>query len=177
MVNWKRFIVPTAACAGAATLGALGTKVDSAWYKNLNKPVWQPPGWVFGPAWTTLYSLTALASGRVLTRLPTSQERRAYVGELGTNMAVNVAWSWLFFSARRPDASLIASALLEVSTLRLLRKAATVDRVSATMLAPYAAWVGFATALNGEILRLNPDEASRCLTHTGGLTQTRVGSP
>lgn len=167
--DWKRFIIPSAVCAGAATLGALGTKVDSAWYTNLKKPAWQPPGKVFGPAWTTLYSLTAFASGRALNRLSNSRDRRAYLGELGVNMAVNVAWSWLFFSARRPDASLLASAVLEASTLRLLKRAATVDRVSAAALAPYAAWVGFATVLNAEILRLNPDETSRCLA----LTRTK----
>ncbi|MCF2587146.1 TspO/MBR family protein [Brevibacterium sp. UCMA 11752] len=154
--DWKRFILPSAVCAGAATLGALSTKVDSDWYSNLKKPAWQPPGRVFGPAWTTLYSLTAFASGRVLNRMPNSRDRRAYLGELEANMAVNVAWSWLFFSARRPDASLLTSAVLEASTLRLLTKAAKVDRVSAAALAPYAAWVGFATVLNAEILRLNP---------------------
>lgn len=158
---WKRYLLPAAMCAAAAGIGALGTKVNSGWYKNLAKPAWQPPGWVFGPAWSTLYTLTAVASGRVLTRLPDSRDRRTYLGELGANMAVNVAWSWMFFSARRPDASLIDSVILEVSTLRLLKRAAAVDTAAALMLAPYAAWVGFATALNTEIVRLNPDEVSR----------------
>lgn len=163
---WKTYLLPATMCAAAAGIGALGTKVGSDWYKNLNKPAWQPPGWVFAPAWSTLYTLTAVASGRVLMRLPDSRERGTYLSELGANMGVNVAWSWLFFTARRPDASLIDSAILEASTLRLLKRAAAVDTASALMLAPYAAWVGFATALNGEILRLNPDEVSlspRCL--------------
>lgn len=160
---WKRSLLPATICATAAGLGALGTRVDSAWYRNVATPAWQPPGWVFGPAWSTLYTLTAVASTRVLTRLPDSRDRRTYLGELGANMAANVAWSWLFFSARRPDASLIDSLVLEASTLRLLRRAAAVDTASALMLAPYAAWVGFATVLNGEILRLNPGER-RCLS-------------
>lgn len=157
--TWKRYVFSTAVCAGAATLGAIGTKVDSAWYKHLNQPAWQPPGWVFGPAWTTLYSLTAVASGRVQGRLPSDRERRAFMRDLAANMTVNVAWSWLFFSARRPDASVVDSAVLEASTLRLLKKATDVDTASALMLAPYAAWVGFAIVLNAEILRRNPDTA------------------
>lgn len=161
--SWKPRLLPAAICAAAAGLGALGTKVDSAWYAEIAKPAWQPPGRVFGPAWSTLYTLTAIASTRVLTRLPKGQDRRAYLGELGANMAVNVAWSWLFFSARRPDASLIDSIVLEASTLRLLRRAAAVDTTSALMLAPYAAWVGFATVLNAEILRLNPSQRG-CLS-------------
>ncbi|RBP62953.1 TspO/MBR related protein [Brevibacterium sanguinis] len=158
---WKHFAVPTAICAGAAVAGVLGTKVDSRWYKGLRKPAWQPPGWVFGPAWTTLYSLTAIASGRVLDRLPDHRSRTGFTGELATNMTLNVAWSWLFFTAQRPRASLIDSAALEVSTLRLMKKAAEVDRTSALMLAPYAGWVGFATVLNGEIIRLNPARTAK----------------
>ena len=163
---WKRYLLPAAMCAAAAGIGAFGTRVDSDWYKNVTTPAWQPPGWVFGPAWSTLYTLTAVASGRVLTRLPNSRDRRAYLGELGANMAVNIAWSWLFFSARRPDASLVDSLILEASTLRLLRKAAAVDKTAALMLTPYATWVGFATVLNGEILRLNPDEMPQSLSCT-----------
>lgn len=140
-------------------LGALGTKVDSHWYKSLRKPTWQPPGWVFGPAWTTLYALTTIASGRVLNRLPDQASRSTFTRNLAVNMTINVAWSWLFFSAQRPRASLLDSVALEASTLQLIKKAAEVDRTSALLLTSYAGWVGFATVLNSEIVRLNPEGA------------------
>ncbi len=157
--TWTRFGLPVALTAGAAVLGALGTRVDSRWYKKLDKPAWQPPGWVFGPAWTSLYTLTAIASGRVQGRLPDEASRTAFTRDLAINLAINVSWSWLFFSAQRPRAALLDSVALEASTLHLIRKAAEVDRTSAALLAPYAGWVGFATVLNAEIVRINPTSA------------------
>ena len=146
----------SAAVAATALAGGLGTNVTSRWYRRLDKPAWQPPGAVFGPAWTTLYALIAVASARTLDRLEEPAERQAYAKALGANLALNVAWSWIFFTARRPRLALAEILVLEASTIDLTRRSATVDAKAAKMLVPYAGWVAFATCLNVAIARRNP---------------------
>jgi tryptophan-rich sensory protein len=144
-----------AAVAATAALGGVGTDVSSDWYARLDKPSWQPPGWVFGPVWTTLYALIAVGSGRVLDRAG-PEERRSFGAALGVNLVLNTAWSWVFFTAKRPRWALAEVLLLEASTLDLLRRARQVDPPAHWLLAPYAGWVGFATALTASIARRNP---------------------
>jgi benzodiazapine receptor len=146
----------SAAVAAAAVIGVRGTDVTSRWYRHLDKPAWQPPGAAFGPAWTTLYGLMAVASARTLDRLDEPAERRAFARALGANLALNAGWNWLFFRARRPRWALAEILLTEMSTLDLTRRAARVDRPAAKMLMPYVGWVAFATALNASIARRNP---------------------
>ena len=147
----------SAAVVATAVIGGLGTDVRSRWYRQLDKPAWQPPGAAFGPAWTTLYALMAVASARTLDRLDEPGDRRAYATAFGANLVLNTGWSWLFFRARRPRCALAEILLLEASTLDLKRRAATVDGAAATMLVPYAGWVAFATLLNAAIARRNPE--------------------
>lgn len=143
------------AVAACAALGTLGTKPNSPWYQGLSKPSWQPPAWLFAPAWTTIYSLTAVASARTLERLPTYKDRRDYAVALGANLALNTAFTWVYFVGEQVKTSVAIQAALEVSTLDLIRRSATVDPPSAAMLAPYAAWGAFALALNADIARRN----------------------
>lgn len=82
--------------------------------------------------------------------------RRRYARALGVNLGLNVAWSWLFFSAKRPRLPLAEMVLLEASTIDLIRRTGPVDRAGGIMLSPYAAWTGFATALTASIVRRNP---------------------
>ena len=145
----------SAAVAAAAVIGTLGTDVNSRWYRSLDKPAWQPPGAAFGPAWTTLYALLAVASARTLDRLEGPEERRAFATAFGANLALNAGWNWLFFKAQRPRCALAEIVVLEASTLDLTRRAARADSAAAAMLAPYAGWVAFATALNAAIARRN----------------------
>lgn len=145
------------ALVGTAVTGGLGTDVKSRWYARLDKPSWQPPGWAFGPAWTTLYTLIAVASARTLDRIEDEDERRAYVGALALNLGLNVGWTWLFFTAKKPKWALAEILVLEASNLDLIRRSARIDGVSAALLAPYAVWTGFATALNASIAMANPD--------------------
>lgn len=143
------------AVAACAALGTLGTKPDSPWYQGLKKPSWQPPAWLFAPAWTTIYSLTAVASARTLERLPSDKERRDYAVALGANLALNTAFTWVYFVGEQVKTSVAVQAVLEVSTLDMIRRSAKVDRASALMLTPYAAWGAFALALNADIARRN----------------------
>jgi len=146
----------SAAVAATAAIGGLGADVKSRWYQDLDKPSWQPPGAAFGPAWTSLYALMALASARTLDRLEEPEERRTFAIALGTNLVLNAGWNWFFFKARRPRWALAEVVLLEASTLDLTRRAAKADFPAAKMFIPYASWVAFATALNASIARRNP---------------------
>ena len=86
----------------ASTLGQLATFPNLApWYAGLVKPWFNPPNWVFGPVWSALYALMAFALWRIL-RLPSSQARRIALALFFSQLALNVAWSWLFFAAHSP---------------------------------------------------------------------------
>jgi len=159
----------SAAVAATAVIGGLGTDAASRWYRQLDKPAWQPPASAFGPAWTTLYALMAVASARTLDRLKDDEERRTFTTALGTNLVLNAGWSWLFFTARRPRWALAEILVLEASTLDLTRRAARTDSPAARMLVPYAGWVAFATALNAAIARRNP-------TVTSGAGNSAIGN-
>ncbi|MEO6510806.1 MAG: TspO/MBR family protein [Nocardioides sp.] len=139
----RRTVPPVLA---AAVVGGIGTRPTSAWYRSLDKPSWQPPAWVFGPVWTALYASIAVGTARAMEEADEA-ERRSLERQLWANMALNAGWCWLFFTAQRPKVALAEIAVLEASTLALTR------RVPA--LAPYAAWNGFATALNASIARRN----------------------
>lgn len=146
----------SAAVAAAAVVGSLGTDVRSRWYRRLDKPTWQPPGAAFGPVWTVLYGLIAVAAARSLDRLEEPREHRAFATAFGANLVLNAGWNWLFFRARRPRMALAEIVLLEASTVDLTRRAARTDAPAGAMLVPYAAWVAFASALNAAIARRNP---------------------
>jgi translocator protein len=151
----KHYLPATAAAVTtAAVVGGLGTDTKSGWYAGLSKPAWQPPPWAFGPAWTTLYALTAVASARTLLRSDPAK-RRSFARALAVNLALNTGWTWIFFTAKRPWAALAEIAVLEASVLDLARRARQVDPVSTALLTPYGAWVAFAAALNAEIARRN----------------------
>ena len=138
-----------------AVLGGLGTSPTSDWYTALDRPDWEPPGAVFGAVWTTLYA-TIAGSGAAALRDLDEDERRSFERALWINMGLNAGWCWLFFTAHRPRLALAEIALLELSTLDLVRRARAGGHPgAAAALAPYAAWNAFAAALNAEIARRN----------------------
>ena len=142
------------ALAATALLGSLGTKPKSEWYQDLEKPPWQPPAWLFGPVWTSIYAATAVSAARTRDRLGEG-ERRQFDVLLGTNLARNVGFSWLFFASKRPGLALVDQLALQATTLELLRRSARTDRAAGALLVPYAAWNTFAIVLNAEVVRRN----------------------
>ena len=137
-----------------AALGGMLTDIGP-WYAELRKPEWQPPGWVFGPVWTTIFVLCAAAAVMAWNASRTTADRAAVAGAFVVNAALNVAWSGLFFALRRPDWALGEIVLLWLSIATLIVVCARRSRASAWLLAPYLAWVSFAALLNYAIVRLN----------------------
>lgn len=144
-------LVALAASAGARVTAG-GT---SRWYRRLKKPPFQPPPALFGPVWTGLYALMVWSAFRVWKRPPSTQRSRALRAWMG-QLALNGAWSPLFFGAHQPKAALADIALLGPAAALYTKRAAAVDRPAAWMMAPYLGWLGFATLLNEEIVRRNP---------------------
>lgn len=137
-----------------AGLGGLATELGP-WYRALKQPWWQPPDWAFGPAWSVIYLLTAIAAVRVWLRAQSPRERAQWLTALAANGAINVFWSWLFFKARRPDWALAEVVLLWLSIVLLIVIARRHDMLAGLLLVPYLLWVAFAASLNYGVVRLN----------------------
>lgn len=146
--------VAALAALGVALLGALMTDLGP-WYRGLQQPSWKPPDWAFGPAWTVIYALTALAGVRAWRAAPGRAQRETLLALFAINAFLNVLWSLLFFRLRRPDWALIEVVLLWLSVLALVVAAGRWSRAAAGLLLPYLAWVSFAGALNWANVRLN----------------------
>jgi translocator protein len=140
-------VTATAGLGAVATAGAL----RSRWYRRLDKPPWQPPGAVFGPVWTVLYALIATS---MLVLRGRGGERPLYV-LFGSNLALNLAWTLIFFRGRSPLAAGVEIVILEGTTVALIVRAWPLSRVAALLLVPYALWVAFATALTWAIWARN----------------------
>ena len=139
-------------------VGALGTiptaRAIPTWYRTLDQPSWNPPDGIFGPVWTTLYVLMGIAL--VLVR---RAPRRAGIDRaqavFGLQLALNLAWSFVFFGSRNLRGALIVIGLLWVLILATIGEFWRVRRAAAVLLLPYLAWVSFASILNAEIARRN----------------------
>jgi translocator protein len=143
---------------GAAALGALTMRgrgaPDGLWYNSLQKPSFQPPSWAFGPVWTVLYGTIAY-SGYRIWRAPKSPERARALTLWGAQLALNAAWTPLFFGARQPGVALADIIALDLAAGAYTAAAATVDATAAKVVAPYLAWISFATVLNAAIVAKN----------------------
>lgn len=137
------------AVGGGLAIGIL--TAPGAWYAGLAKPAFNPPNWIFGPVWTMLYIAIALAGWRIWQIDPAGLAMKLWIAQ----MLLNFAWSPSFFAAQRIDAAFGIILTMFVVIVAFILTAWHQDRVSALLFLPYAAWVGFAAALNGAILMLN----------------------
>ena len=134
---------------GGLLLGFL--TAPGEWYAGLAKPAFNPPGWLFGPVWTVLYVLIAVAGWRIWQR-----ERRGWPMKLWwAQLVLNFLWSPVFFAAHKIGLALAIILLLLAVILLLIGTAWQRHAAAAWMLAPYAAWVAFALLLNASLFALN----------------------
>ncbi|MBL8861022.1 MAG: tryptophan-rich sensory protein [Planctomycetes bacterium] len=136
----------------AAVPGALWPPGD--WYAGLEKPAWNPPAWVFGPAWTLLYTLMAVAAWLVWRRGGFRVQRRPLTLYC-VQLALNAAWTPVFFGAQEPGWALLVILALWALLLATLLVFRRTSGPAALLLVPYLAWVSFAAALNCALWRLN----------------------
>ena len=154
----SRYLAPTLAAAGlalaVALLGAAVTDLGP-WYAGLRMPAWKPPDWLFGPAWTLIFGLAALAGMQWWRYAPSARNRRWMLVLFALNALLNLAWSTLFFYMRRPDWALLEVAVLWLSIVALILATPARPSTPAWLLAPYLVWVTIAAALNFAVVKLN----------------------
>lgn len=126
------------------------------WYVFLEKPFFNPPNWLFAPVWSVLYVLMAVAAARVWSNTKTAVAviRKALLF-WWIQLALNTAWSFLFFGLKNPLLALVEIVLLELLIYETYLQFRKIDVVSAKLLIPYMIWVAFAAILNASIWWLN----------------------
>jgi translocator protein len=137
-----------------AGAGAFLTEL-SPWYHALKRPSWQPPDWLFGPAWTVILGLASLSLLLALRQSQDRESRLLVAGLFVANGVLNVLWSPLFFKLRRPDWALVEVPFLWLSILAPILLLWPVSWRASLLLLPYLAWVSFAAFLNLTIVQLN----------------------
>ena len=150
-----RFIISIGLPFLAGGLGsAFTTPAIPNWYANLNKPVFTPPGWVFGPAWTTLYVLMGISFYLIWTKTNFVGYQKA-LSFFAIQLVLNALWSILFFGLKQPLFALVEIIVLWVAILLTLIPFYKIDKTAGLLLIPYLAWVTFAAILNLSIVILN----------------------
>jgi benzodiazapine receptor len=157
--SWLRHmdfsVVAVLPVLAASVLGQIATTPNIVpWYAGLVKPSFNPPNGIFPPVWATLYLLMAFAVWRI-ARLPSSLARRTALILFFAQLALNAAWSWMFFAAHSPWLGLVNIVPQFLLVVATIVAAARIDRPAALALTPLAAWVGFACVLNYSIWTLN----------------------
>ena len=140
-------------CLGVMAIGGVvtATTVD-IWYQTLEKPDFAPPDWVFGPVWTGLYILIAVAGWLVWRRVGVhGTAQLLFAGQL----ALNLAWSVLFFGMTWIGAALVEIVILWIAIAATTAAFWSISRTAALLFLPYLLWVGYAAALNGAIWVMN----------------------
>lgn len=156
MTRWLVLALFVMICLAIAGLGAAWTNLSVGdWYATLNKPSWNPPKWVFGPVWTTLYIMMAVAAWLVW-RTKGLADARVPLLLFGAQLCLNAAWSALFFGRRNPGIAFADIVLLWIAILATIVAFGRVSNLAAILLVPYLSWVSFAAALNWSIWRMNP---------------------
>lgn len=135
---------------GAGLLAGV-SNMPGDWYQSLEKPFFNPPSWLFGPVWTTLYVLIGIAGARIWQRAPKSAAMQLWFAQ----MAFNLMWSPAFFGLQNPELALAVIAGMLVTIIAFMVKAKPIDRISTLLFVPYLAWVAFASALNLSIALMN----------------------
>lgn len=142
-------------CLGVGYVGSLSTASEIPnWYAGLNKPSWTPPPVVFPIVWTTLYILMAISLWR-LWMAPESGERRNALAAFFIQLALNAAWSPVFFGLHATRAALAIIVALLIAIPATIILSLRVDRTAAWLLLPYLLWICYATTLNAGIVAMN----------------------
>lgn len=144
----------------AGAIGGVASLNAREFYSTLAKPAWAPPGWLFGPVWSALYVLMGIAAWLVWRERPecasVALARKRGLQLFVAQLVLNALWTWLFFAWRRGALALAEIVLLWVAIAATMWLFARVRRSAGWCLAPYIAWVSFATALTWAMWQLNP---------------------
>jgi len=152
-----KLIACIAVCEGAGIIGSIFTASSSAtWYQTLNKPWFNPPGFVFLPVWIVLYALMGVSLFLIWQEGKDSPNYRSALAVFAAQLLINVLWSYAFFGLQSPFAGVLVIVLLWLLILQMIVSFLSIRRDAALILVPYFLWVSFAAFLNYALWRLNP---------------------
>ena len=166
---WKKALVTVPAIVVVGSLMGIvsNSGFENGWYAALEKPAFQPPGWAFGVMWTTLYTMLGIALAAIWNEPPSPMRRTALI-LFFVQLALNFAWSPIFFGAQMIDVALVTilvMLILATATANMFRR---IRPVAGWLMLPYLLWLCVATALNYETGKLNPGADAAPLGITGG---------
>lgn len=142
-------------CFGVAGVAGWMTRPEiGGWYASIRKPSWNPPNWIFGPVWTTLYAMIAVA-GWLVWQTEAGPQRSRVLWLFAIQLALNFLWTPLFFTLHRPGLAAVEIALLWIAIGAFALAAWQVSRTASLLFVPYWAWVSFAAVLNLTIWQMN----------------------
>ena len=167
-LRWALVTVPLVLLLGIASGALAGSGYGNAWFAALRKPGFTPPGWTFAAAWTILYIMQGMALALVL-QARSAPGRAAAIAAFVVQLALNLAWSPLFFAAHRAHAALWLIGAIFVAAAAAAVLQGRVRRVAGLLMLPYLAWLLFAAVLNLAIVAMNPD--AETLAPGGSTTQ------
>lgn len=157
---WRRRIVRAVLfVAVAQAVGLVGAYLTAdsigTWYATLDKPSFAPPNWLFGPAWTLLYTLMGIAASILYGERDNKTDAKRALTLYWVQLGVNAVWTPVFFGLERPDVAFYIILALDVLVAALVWLSFTIHRTAAYLLLPYLAWILFATLLNYSLWQLN----------------------
>lgn len=153
--NGIKLIISIVLCVLLGSVGGLVTVNEiPTWYATLNKPSFNPPNWLFGPVWTTLYVLMGIGV-YLIWKQPVSKERNKALQVFILQFILNFCWSFIFFGLHATGWALIEMMALWILILLTILHFAKHSKLAAWLLVPYIAWVSFALLLNAAIWKLN----------------------
>lgn len=171
-LRWVLICVPAVLLLGTLSAALSNSGYENDWFASLQMPSFMPPGAAFPIAWTILYIFLGLSLAMIL-HARGARGRGSLIGLFLLQLAVNFAWSPTFFGLHQVTAALGLVGIMILLTLVLIARLWTVRRAAALLLLPYLAWLGFAAALNYQVMVLNPDAAK--LAPATGHTDMPIG--
>lgn len=157
MKTYSRILLCVAICLAVGYLSSITTQSSiKTWYPTIEKPIFNPPNWVFAPVWTMLFILMGIAAGLVWNKLESNKELvKKGLLFFTIQLLLNALWSYLFFGLNNVLLALIEIILLWLVIYETYHIFRQIDKKASYLLIPYLAWVGFATILTGSIFWLN----------------------
>lgn len=156
-INYKKFSISILVCLFAGIIGSFFTASSIPnWYSILNKPFFNPPNYIFGPVWTTLYILMGISLYLVWNnKNKKSKNIKSFYKFFAIQLILNALWSLLFFGLKSPLLGFIEIIFLWLFILLSIISSYRISKIASYLLIPYILWVSFATVLNLYILLLN----------------------
>ena len=156
MKNWTKLVISIAIPVAVGSVAGLFTRPEiDRWYITINKPEWQPPNWLFGPVWTTLYIMMGIAFYLIWSSNASPIKKRTAVILWTVQLVFNFFWSYIFFRLHKIDLALAEIILLWLFILLTIFSFVRINKTAAWLLVPYISWVSFATLLTYAIYQLN----------------------